>query len=246
MTVSVEELIRSAADGTIGAVLDDPANLTPELAGEARAAFVQAAAAGEPDVALAAVIAASMMWLRLGDRQQAAVNYVDWQQLEYMRADTPAEYATAREGLQRAVAMADELGDRDQAFKAGGIAADCSFWASEAATAPGEKDEWLLHAMRDLLALQPSVDIALQPSVDSERRADYERFVSLLAAVATRAMSTFWSQPTRTEATDLLRQLAHLADATVPVDFSYQLAGDPSKTAATARVLARLVDEHGD
>ena len=236
MVITLEALLQSAADGTMGQVVADPANISPELATEARAAFKQATEAGNLSFALVAASAAALTWLHLGNRREALVSYIDWQQLEYMRADSPAEYGAAREGLLTAMTMANDLDDRAEAFKAGQIAADCSFWASESAGGGAAGDQWLIQALRDL--------IILEPLVDSGERVMYERFVSLLAATANKALSTFWSADSGT-VDDLLTELARVADATIPVEFTYQLEGGAEKTANTAAVLARLADEHG-
>lgn len=237
MAISIEQLLESAADGTIGDLLADPANLSADLANEARTIFKSASAAGQLGTALAAVIAASMMWMQLGDRGQAVLNYVDWQQLEYMRAETPDEYAAARSALLQAMQMAEQIGDRAQMFKAGAIVADCSFWAADSASEPATTERWLTQAMIDL--------VALEPLVQAEQRADFERFVSLTAATATEAMSVVWTPLNEAQALELLGQLAGMADRVVPVDFTYEMAGDPAKTANTAAALAGLIDEHG-
>ena len=57
-----------------------------------------------------------------------------------MSADTPAEYAQVRTQRLEARNMADEIGARDQAFKAATIAADCSFSAAEASDAKSRQD----------------------------------------------------------------------------------------------------------
>jgi hypothetical protein len=88
--------------------------------------------------------------------------------------------------------------------------------------------------------------IGLEPLVEGERRADFERYVSLVAASASEAMSMFWAVGDNEDiAYGLLRKLARLSDATIPVDFGYEQAGGADKTANTASILARLADEHG-
>jgi hypothetical protein len=179
---------------------------------------------------------ASMAWLRLGNGEESIRNYIDWQQMDYMRAETPAAYAEVRELLLRGREMAEQIGSRDQAFKAAGLAADCSFWASDAARPP-ESHDLLLQALRDIIAASELADPA--------GKADYERYVSLLAAAATTAMGTVWPEQREPEAQSLLRRLAAASDQTIPVEFRYEQVGDPVKTANTASILTALADGYG-
>src|SRR4051812_36507264 len=95
--MTLEELLRAYSDGTLSNMLDGrPGELTPQLAGEARETFKRALS--EQDLALAQVSAgaAAQMWLHLGDRPQAIKNYIDFQQLRYMAAQTPPQYEIVR------------------------------------------------------------------------------------------------------------------------------------------------------
>jgi hypothetical protein len=132
--------------------------------------------------------------------------------------------------------MADDIGARDQAFKAATLAADCSFWASEAA-APQESDDLLLQTLRDI--------VAASEVAHDDGGADFERYVSLLAAAANTAMSRIWSDEREAEVNELLRQLAEVSDRTIPVDYRYRQIGDAEKTANTASILTALADGYG-
>ncbi len=236
--MTLQELVEATAQGRLDDLLSQPGKeLTPELASAARELFKQAYGAGNADLAQAAVMTASLAWLRLGDREQAVINFVDWQQMEYMRADAPDAYAEAREGLLRARAMADDVGARDQAFKAATIAADCSFWAAQASSGR-EAEDLVLQTLRDV--------IAASELADANAGGDFERYVSLLAAAAGEAMSrVVWLDGREAEANDLLRRLAAASDRTIPVDFTYRQTGDAEKTANTASVLTSLADGYG-
>jgi hypothetical protein len=235
--MTLQELLEATAQGTLPDLLGQRGDeLTPELASEARELFKQAAGAGNLDLAQVAAIAAAHAWMRIGDRPKGLVNYIDSLQVDYLRAETPDAYAQAREGLLQARAMGDEIEARDQAFKASTIAADCSFWATQATRPPG-RDGLLLQTMADIVSAGELADPDLE--------ADFERYVSLLVAAANEAMATVWADQLENQANDLLRQLAAAADRTVPVSFSYRQVGDPEKTAETARVLASLADAHG-
>jgi hypothetical protein len=235
--MTLQELVEATAQGRLDDLLSEPGNeLTPELASQARELFKQAYGAGRMDLAQAAVMTASLAWLRLGDREQAVINFVDWQQIEYMRAETPAAYAQAREGLLNARGMALEIGARDQAFKAATIAADCSFWAAQATHGP-EAEDLLLQTLRDV--------VAASELAEAHDGADFERYVSLLAAAANEAMSRYWLDEREAEAKDLICRLADASERTIPVDFTYSQAGDAEKTANTASILTALADACG-
>jgi hypothetical protein len=235
--VTLQELVQATAEGRLPALLEQRGGeLTSDLASQARELFKQALRDGDGGLAEVAAMAAAQAWLQLGDRSQALVNYVDVQQIKYMRAETPEAYEEVRDGLLQSREMAGEIGVRDQAFKAATLAADCSFWAAQA-SAPLPREELLLQTLRDVIAASAFAD----PATEGE----FERYVSLLAAAASDAMSTIWSDEREVEATGLLRRLAAVADETVPTEFSYRQAGDPEKTAHTAAILVSLSDTYG-
>lgn len=234
--MTLEELVNVTASGGLAELLQTRGDeVTPELASEARSLFKQAVQAGNLGLAQVAAIAGAHAWLHLGDRHQGLVNHVDSLQIEYMRAETPEAYAEVREALLQARVMGDEIGDREQAFKAAIIAADCSFWAAQASH-PTAKSGLLLQTMEDI--------VAASGEADAGDAAEYERYVSLLAATASEAMSTVWLDD-EARAQALLRQLAQAADRTIPTNYSYAQTGDAEKTAQTARVLASLSDDYG-
>ena len=235
--MTLEELFEATANGQLKQLFDArSAEITPALAEEARTVFKEAVGAGNAGLAQMAALAAASLWLRLGNREDALVNFIDAHQVGYMSANTPAEYAQVRTQLLEARAMADEIGARNQGFKAATIAADCSFWAAEASDQKG-RDDLVLQTLADLVAAS---DVA-----EADGSADFERYVSLTAAAARVAMSTLWFDEDEARATDLLRQLAAASDRTIPADFTYSQFGDPAKTADTAEGLALLADRYG-
>jgi hypothetical protein len=235
--VTLQELLEETAAGRLSDLIAQRGGeLTPELAGEARNLMKESLQAGNLDLALVAAIAAAHSFLHLGDRQQGLVNHIDSLQIQFMQAQTPEQYAPVRDALLQARTMADELGTREQAFKAAALAADSSYWGAQAASPP-VRDELLLQALADL--------VQASEVADPNGEADFERYVSLLAAAANEAMSMLWMDENAARAEALLRQLASAADQTIPTDYSYRQIGDPEKTAQTARVLASLSDAYG-
>jgi hypothetical protein len=235
--MTLQELVQAASEGQLEEVLEKRSGeITPELASEARALFKESLGAGNLPLAQLAAYIAARAWLAVGDRKQAIVNRIDVNQVEYLQAETPESYSSAREGLLQARAFAEEIGARDEAFKAATIAADCSYWAAQASAAAAH-DDLLLQALADIVAASEVADAA--PGVE------FERFVSLLTAAVSDAMGTVWLDDREARAEDLLRQVAAVADRSVPADFAYQEAGDAQKTAETTQVIVALADAYG-
>src|SRR5437016_1473432 len=103
--------MEATAAGRLPALLEERGDeLTPELAGEARNLFTEAVQGGNLGLAQTAAMAAASLWLRLGNREQGLVSYVDSLQIDYMRAETPEAYAPVREQFLAARGMAEEVG----------------------------------------------------------------------------------------------------------------------------------------
>lgn len=246
MVISLEQLLQSAVDQTISEVVGNPQNISPELAAGALAASEEWVKTGHFDLALLAAYAATMVWMQLGDARHLLISHLTWQQLAFMRAETPDDHIAVREQLLAAVALADDLGDHGEAFRAGVIAADCSYWAAESSGGK-QAHRYLIQALQDVIVLEPRVASNREYqfegfSVCIDQRGSFERFVSLLAGTADRAMSTLWGSRGGT-ADQLLSELARIARTIVPANFSYQQIGGAEKTASTAAVLARLRDD---
>ena len=127
--MQVEELFQAASSGTLGTLMAArSAELTPQLADQARQLARQAISAGNLDLAEIATRTAANVWLKLGDYRLAIKNLIDMQQVGYMRADQPEAYAQVRTQLLGSVTRAMQVGARPEAFKAATIAADCSYW----------------------------------------------------------------------------------------------------------------------
>jgi len=233
--MTVDELLQAGAEGRLSDLLAERGHeVTPELAEEVRNVFRQATGSGDGNLAFLAAGVAAQVYLTLGDRYNALLNQIDFQQLAFMAANTLEEYSNVREGSAQLRTMASGTGAQDLAFRAAVLAADSSFFAIDAAPA-AERDSLIVQTLRDVLE---ACAVA-----DESQSVWFERLVSLLAASANAAMSVLMSDDEEREAKELLKKLAAEADRLVPVEFAY--AGDPEKTSNTAAVLATLSDEYG-
>jgi hypothetical protein len=242
--MKLEDLLQATAGGTLPDFLaGHSAELTPKIAEQARETMRGALAAGNLGLAEVAAAAAAQAWLTLGNHQQAIKNLIDLQQMAYMRAEAPAQYAEARTRLLDSVAKAQQIGAHAEAFKAATIAADCSYWAADGSGGE-QRDEEILQTLGDVIAAGQMItdDLTL-----AQLQGDGERFVSLAAAAANMAMSNYFGTgPRAPQADQLLGRLAATVDRAIPADFSYDQFDAPGKTGQTAQVFTSLSDTYGE
>ncbi len=241
-TVHVEELFQAASSGNLSALMSErAAELTPQLAEQARQRALQAISEGNLDLAEVATGTAANVWLQLGNYELAINNLIDMQRVGYMRADQPEQYAHVRTQLLDSVSKAMQVGARLAAFKAATIAADCSYW-SALADGPDSQD-LTLQTLRDVIAAADllTADLRVQGIA-----ADGRRFVALAAAAASRAMSIHFMPQDRANAADrLLRRLAAAVTRVVPADFALEQLDEKGRTGQTALAFASLADQYG-
>lgn len=129
------ELIRAASNGGLDAVMAErSAEITPQLAYQARELAIQAISAGDLEAAEIATSVAAKVWLSLGDYKLAIKSQIAAQHVAYMRAHNPEQYASVRAQLLGSVIEAVQAGARPAAFTAATIAADCSTGGRSATT----------------------------------------------------------------------------------------------------------------
>ncbi len=238
----VEELFQAASSGSLSSLMSErAAELTPQLAEQARQRALQAISVGDLDLAEVATGTAANVWLQLGNYQLAIRNLIDMQQVGYMRADQPEQYAHVRTQLIESVNKAMQVGARLPAFKAATIAADCSYWIALADGPDGQ--DLTLQTLRDVIAAADLLPADLHALGIT---ADGQRFVALAAAAASRAMSIHFRPRARADVADqLLRQLALAVTRVVPVDFALEQLDEKGKTGQTALAFASLADQYG-
>jgi hypothetical protein len=243
--MKLEDVFAAADRGQLMEFMDaHAAEFTPELGEQARTTAKAALSAGNVAAAEGAFGAAANIYLTLAEYHQAVKNMIDLQQVRYMVAELPEQYAQVRGQLLDSVAKAKQVGALDEAFKAARIAADCSYWAAMASSAEQDIQALTLQTLTDVISATAFLGAGLTIKA---LRGDGEIFVSLAAAAAGKAMSiAFWPEERAVQADGLLRQLARIMDAIVPVDFTYGQAGDRAKARETAQVLARLSDSYGE
>src|SRR5215213_9539540 len=170
--MTVDELLQAGAEGRLSDLLAERGHeVTPELAEEVRNVFRQATSSGDGNLAFLAAGVAAQVYLTLGDRYNALLNQIDFQQLAFMGANTADEYADVRDGSSQLLAMASEIGAQDLAFRAAVLAADSSFFAI--GQAAGERGTLILQTLRDVLEACAVADVS--------QAVWFERLVSLLA-----------------------------------------------------------------
>jgi RNase P/RNase MRP subunit POP5 len=240
--VRAHELIQAASSGDLDALLTErAAEITPQLAEQARELAFQAIAAGDLDVAEIATQIAAKVSLRLGDYKLAVRNQIDTQRVAYMRADKPEQYAAVRTQLLDSVNTAMEVGARPEAFKAAMIAADCSYWSAIAGDAHSQ--DLTLQTLRDVIAAAELLPASLPLTVPAS---DAHRFVALIAAIASRAMSMYFRPAQKADEADkLLHELATAAARVVPADYAFERLDEKGRTGQTAQAFASLADQYG-
>lgn len=232
-------LYKATAEGTLQEALDAEPDLVQEAAAEqAHEDFAGASEAGRPDIAYLAAMTAAIIRLRLGQREQALSDRFDATQALFMIAEERPAYDTARTEALQVGALTLEFGTVGLPFRCWVLAADCSWFAWEAAEPDKAR---LLQAMRDCAdALQWAGRLT-----DAQGQLVWlERLASLTGVVAGQAMGTVWPDEQLLEADTLLRRLATGSD-NLPVDLAFESVGGADKAAQVAAMLADLESRYG-
>lgn len=209
--------------------------ITPELADEAHAVFMQASQAGQIGFAAAATVTASNLYLRLGNHYQGLRHFILFQQVRYMAASSADLYQDVRQHAAGLIKNAEEIGALDLAFETATLAANCSFFTADLQDTPGGKEAWLRQTLADLITAS-----RYGPQAG---RDGLEQFVSLLGGFA-ESFTTLVPTPDAALEQEL-RLLTQAVEGFVPVDFQFRIAGDARKSAANARWLAVLSRRFG-
>jgi hypothetical protein len=247
--VDLTPMYMSLSKGQSRAFFDaHPEYMRQEVAEAARQDAIQAAHQGHADITFLAASAAATIYLNLGDRTHALINRLDALQALFMLSEDEAAYDDVRKQALELHELAREISSQHVTFRSLVLAADCSWFTTEAATAgqPGNPLEpRTVRTLEDVLmalrAAGPVVD-------DPDDRIWIERLASILAVSAEAAMSETWNN-VRSDADRLeqqldrlLRQVAVAADV-LPVDLRFEGEG-PGKTAAVAVVLEELESKY--
>lgn len=217
-----------------------PEYVRKDVAEAARQDMRQAAHQGRADIMFLAASAAAKIYLELGDRGQALINRLDALQALFMLCEAAAEYDNVREQALEVHEIARGISSGHVMFDSLVLAADCSWFSTEAAAASQDEralTDRLERTLDDLLtALRAAGPFADDPAA----RVWVERLASILAVSADAAMSESGSyqQPDLDRLLGQLRQLAVAADV-LPVDMKFEGEG-PGKAAQVAVVLEQL------
>ena len=239
MATLVEQLVEAAMHGSAAFTSwleQHMHDLSPQLADGARQVFKQAINARRADVALAAVQAAAIVYLRLGRHYEALSNYLDYFQMSFMVANTGEAYAEVRDGVLDIVTKAEEIEAEDLAFQAAQLAAEAAFFASQSMPDAQTKVAWIKTALADLVTASAKArfykDVVW-----------FQKYVSLLAVIVDGVQSSMWLDQEKEQIEAQLRFVAEVVEHLIPVEFEFP--SDPSKTNNIARSLASLSFAHG-
>jgi hypothetical protein len=222
-----------------------PEYVRRDVAEAAREDVRRAARQGRADIMFLAASAAGWIYLDLGDRPQFLINRLDALQALFMVSEAEAEYDDVREQTLELHQMAREISSQQIMFDSLVLAADCSWFSTDAAEAMQDKQALADRLERTLDDVLMALRAAGPVSGDPGARVWVERLASILAVSANAAMSEVhsWSyqQPDPDRLQGQLRQLAVAADI-LPVDMKFESQG-PGKAAEVAVVLERLESE---
>ena len=210
--------------------------ITPELAIEAHGIFIEAMKTQQFGYAAKAACTASSLYLALGDRHAGLKHYIYFQQMRYMVASTEEAYQNIREVATGLISMAEEISAFDLAFASATLAANCAYFTGDLQDAPAAKEQWMRLTLGDLILASGYGPRAV--------RDDLEQFVSLLTGFMEIITTLVPSPDTVLELQ--LRQLAQAVENFVPEDFRFQIYGDSTKSANSARWLAVLSRRFGN
>jgi len=207
--VTLEQVLAAASGGPekIVAFLDaSGAEATPELARAARAEYLRAAERSDGEGALVAVLAACMLFRRLGMEGEALRNEIDFQALFYLNAEDPERYASLRSAFHDLARRADAASRPDLAFDAEIYAAESALHGMLAA----QDDTMLTPTLEDTLLATRRIGGPVAPL-------SFERLVYLVAQLGGGTAQ----EPLDGTQTALVRELAQWVRERVPDDFAF-------------------------
>jgi tetratricopeptide (TPR) repeat protein len=228
------------SQGQAGAFFDaHPEYVRRDVAEAAQQDVVRAASLGRAHVAFLAAWAAAEIYLNLGDRPRALINWLDALQETVALSEAEVGYDDVREQALELHQIAREISSQQGIFRSLVLAADCSWFTAEAAFPDlPARERLLMRTLKDvLMALR-----AVRPVVAGPDDGIWvERLASLLAVSADAAMSQTWYDVNRGRGR-LLRQVAAAADV-LPVNLRFASEG-PRKALAVAAVLEELESQY--
>lgn len=224
-----------------------PEYVRKDVAEAAREDMRRAAHQGRADTVFLAASGAAWIYLALGDRPQFLINRLDALQALFMISEAESEYGNVREQALELHQMAREISSQPIMFESLVLAADCSWFSTEAAKTRQDTQAQADRLERTLDDVLAALRAARPVSTDPDVRVWVERLASILAISANTAMSAVgsWSnqQPNPDPLEGRLRQLAAAADV-LPVDMKFEGEG-PGKAADVAVILEQLESEFG-
>jgi len=194
--------------------------LTPQLATGVRELFINFVETDQFDNAEFAASVLAGLWLRLGNFPEVVRNLLDYLQLRFKLANSPAEYAEVRTRALEALGKAADLPDDEFAFRAAVLAADAGFFGH---LAGGEEQG--LDAPRVLSDLVAATHRAQRVTASTW----LPRYVSLLAGVLQQLLSESLPTNQQLQANRSFRELAGDISALLPA-IEY-FPDDPEKAA---------------
>jgi hypothetical protein len=205
---------------------------TSDLADRVSKEFDTAFDARNGDVAMTLAYIASHLYAQLNDQDNRLKYLIAFAQIRFMVANTAEEYDSVRETALQIVKISDQFSVSKRGFEGAVLAADCTFFATEA-------DKWpltgMFAALRDVIAACDRAD-----GFQGSRH--FSKLVDLLATVASKSMPRVVGETEQTEKSELLKTLAARVDQLIPADF--ECWGNPPQDSKIASILATLTDEY--
>ena len=236
---AVEDLIKAV--GKSGQALEawfdqNDQEVTPALGDQAHDVFTEAIHKGDVARAVDAAIAASFVYMRVGQWRKALRSRLDYHQVQFMVVDAAGAYQTIRDDTSSILAKALDAGFDDVAFQSAVLMADCAYFASRSVDEHSKRERFLLLAIEDLETAATHVS-------SQDKPVWMERFVSLLSATVDDALSWYWTDEPRALRDQGLQRLAERVEAVIPVDLRLSVVS--MHEAQVAQALASLSFQFG-
>ncbi len=227
--MELEEVLAAAERGPaelLSLLNQREGEITPELAASAEDLAREGKSSEDEKKAFVGALAASRLYLWLGDRPKALEWLIVFNDILYVARNTTENYLSVRTSMLDAIEKAHEIGSAEMAFQAAVLAAEAGFHAGEGA---GESDEWRLGVFADIASARGLVPAA-PPDVW------FQRLVYLIAVAGSEAMTSTTSEDGGS-LTQSLRALASWVEAEVPVGFEFDL-----DSKVNAQIAAQLTE----